>query len=343
MDNEEGATRTGLTVRLLEARRAAGSPFGPYFDALPASFDDHPASFGPEARAMLEGSSALEDVDRLSESLDADYERVAAMPALAGCTRAEFAWATCVTMSRTFRIKVEQLSCRMLVPLADMANHHPDAQCKWEVHPGEGVFVVRAVRPIEPGEEIFYSYGKKCACRFFGPYGFVPDHGATDCVTLRLRVEREEDGVKHLGSSEVHALADAASTQRMLSFFRAALVGPQPGTPFSPAPVDEVEPVSLDVEARALDALVAHCEGALGRLAAGSAARARPEPGAAARARLCSRVCDAEARALAFHRDVAREALAALATPGGLQRAAEDARYAPHAPYFHALLRLHGA
>jgi hypothetical protein len=52
-------------------------------------------------------------------------------------------------------------------------------------------------------------------------------------------------------------------------------------------------------------------------------------------------MCDAEARTLAFHRDVARVALEALPSRPELERLAEDARYASHAGYFRDLAALH--
>ena len=211
------------------------------------------------------------------------------MPELAECTWAEFSWARCVAATRAFGIRDARPLHRVLVPMVDVIDHHHDPPCRWTFDPDGGTFLVEALRSIEPGEEIFLTYRRECVCRFLVPYGFVPD-GAIDCVTLGLRVDVATQGVRQTMTSDEHALADAASTQRMLEFFRMAHVGEQPVT--LDAPIRVVEPVSLDEEAESLEALVAHCDAALARLAAGSQARARrrrPLRRSPGRARACAK------------------------------------------------------
>lgn len=331
----------GLAAFLLHARARREPRLEPWLDSLPASFDRHPVSFGPATLALLEGSSARRDVERIQAGLEGHHREAAAGAELAGCTWEDFLWARCIIATRAFHVRDAQRSLRMLVPMADMLDHGSDPSCRWSHAPDTGAFHVAALRPLEAGDELTVSYGDRCACRLFGPYGFVPGAGAADCVTLHLRVDVEREGLRTTMASERHARADAESTQDVLSFFRTGAMGPLPQKKFPPSPAPFVGPLSVDSEAKALARLADHCDAALDALSASDDARARGRAAGVPGADLCARVCGAEARALAFHRDVARAALEALPSRPALERLAGDPRYAAHAEYLTALQGFH--
>jgi hypothetical protein len=87
--------------------------------------------------------------------------------------------------SRVFGIMVEGVKTDALVPVADMLNHHLPKQTSWFYCDKRKGFVIQSLREIEPGTEIFDSYGQKCNSRFLLNYGFtLPSNSHNEVVTL---------------------------------------------------------------------------------------------------------------------------------------------------------------
>lgn len=62
-----------------------------------------------------------------------------------------------------------------MVPLADMLNHAPSGteEVEWVFDNSTKSFLVKAVRHIQKGQEIRFTYGSKCNSKLFVNYGFI--------------------------------------------------------------------------------------------------------------------------------------------------------------------------
>ena len=96
----------------------------------------------------------------------------------------DWAWAYRMVHSRTFRgppPRPGAAPARLMVPLADLANHSAAANAAWEV--GADGFRMLALEDIKPGQQIFIDYGERSTDDFFLFYGFIP-HDEADTVEL---------------------------------------------------------------------------------------------------------------------------------------------------------------
>lgn len=68
--------------------------------------------------------------------------------------------------------------CHAMVPILDMYDHHPIPNVGWEYVSHERAFVIKALMPIAPGQEIMDSYGKYTDAHLFSKFGFVNGDGS---------------------------------------------------------------------------------------------------------------------------------------------------------------------
>ena len=68
--------------------------------------------------------------------------------------------------------------CHAMVPILDMYDHHPVPNVGWEYDSNERAFVIKAIMPIPPGQEIMDSYGKYTDAHLFAKFGFVNGDGS---------------------------------------------------------------------------------------------------------------------------------------------------------------------
>jgi hypothetical protein len=68
--------------------------------------------------------------------------------------------------------------CHAMVPILDMYDHHPKPNVGWEYDEKARSFVITAITPIPPGQEIIDSYGKYSDPHLFGKFGFVNGDGS---------------------------------------------------------------------------------------------------------------------------------------------------------------------
>jgi len=205
-----------LAAKVLRERAlGAGSPWRRYIAVLPAGVPSPLNSFSWDEMQEVQyqpARNAIYEADWLAADA---YDRCGA-EAIGSASAEEFRWAMSVVHSRTFgsASKKGGVGVRMLVPLIDMINHAGDwggainrgkeyvAQdiAAWELLPpdqsscGAWEMVVKAIRPVEEGDEITMSYGERENDDFLVHYGFVPDGNPHDSVVLFA--EGVEEGVE---------------------------------------------------------------------------------------------------------------------------------------------------
>ena len=126
-----------------------------------------------------------------------------------------------IVQTRTCRVNLgdeegHEVQLRLLAPVFDLLNHGPSANAGFALEAdadGKSVLVVRAVRAIARGEEVFISYGDSSttpAWKCLLSYGFVPN---LDIADERNTVELVVDGARaNVGADNVpFELAEAAA------------------------------------------------------------------------------------------------------------------------------------
>lgn len=185
-----------LALFLVRALRKGDRAWSPYLATLPRVMPGHPLFFSRRELAELRGTSCGELVAARRERLDeerAQLRRIA--PGLHDLQRGEWTLARALVASRAFTGERDEPA---LVPLADLLNHAPDPETRWDL--GADGFVLEAVAPIPAGAEVRDSYGQKSNTRLLLHYGFVVPEGApAECLvevgelgTLVLRLDPAE-------------------------------------------------------------------------------------------------------------------------------------------------------
>mmetsp|Transcript_3417 Transcript_3417/g.9820 ORF Transcript_3417/g.9820 Transcript_3417/m.9820 type:complete len:533 (-) Transcript_3417:2061-3659(-) len=203
-----------LAAKILrEKAKGPESVYQCYLNVLPKSVPSPLTGFTWEEMQELQYQAVLTDVYE-TDWLAADGYSRSSPEAIGGASEEEFRWALSVVHSRTFGSASPQggVGVRMMVPLVDMINHAGDwggvvngAASKsvspldvvvWELVPpssdsGEWEMAVKAIRPIEEGQEIVMSYGERDNNDFLVHYGFVPEANPHDSVQLFSDGSRE--------------------------------------------------------------------------------------------------------------------------------------------------------
>lgn len=238
---------TTLALALLRARATAGSAWAAYgAELLPrAGETGHCTEWAPRHLAALQGSAVGAEAEGAMEALRAQY--AALFPALdahlyadatAGGSAADgaaagvahgpptgwgdFVWAAAIVATRALLVDLSAApgygplaaasgKVGVLVPVADMLNHHaraPLASARYEPSaaravPG-GALVFEAVAPVPAGAQLRLYYGQLQGWETLLQYGFVPSAPPADDAGAHPRGA----GVAAEAEAEAEAEAD---------------------------------------------------------------------------------------------------------------------------------------
>jgi protein-histidine N-methyltransferase len=175
---------------MLELKKGKESLYHLYFKTFPEAIDGLPTDFRGEELALLEGSPILTSIRRKKENMKHDYQLMRDfIPELALFSYQEFKACRNLVSSRVFGIETQiGLRTGAMVPFADMINHRTPKLSAWEYCKQRDGFVLHSMGDIDPGLELFDSYGKKCNSRFFLNYGFLEDHNDSNEYLFTLEL-----------------------------------------------------------------------------------------------------------------------------------------------------------
>ena len=90
-----------------------------------------------------------------------------------------------IILGRVFADDINYETTIYMSPFADMFNHkRSPKQCHWHYDNEKKGFAIKALRPIEAGEEVFLRYGCDNNSRFFVDYGFLNEDKKYDKVMV---------------------------------------------------------------------------------------------------------------------------------------------------------------
>lgn len=155
----------------------------------------------------------------------------------------EWSMARMMVASRNFGVNFRGTKTDALVPLADMLNHYRPRETRWtfdnSIEDGGG-FTITSLTRLAAGQQVFDSYGKKCASRFLLNYGFAVDNNRDpdgQChnevrVTLRMKAPAHDplhatklgllNGTSTVRGIRVSTWYELESTKEAFSFLRFA-------------------------------------------------------------------------------------------------------------------------
>lgn len=162
-----------LSIYLLEQKHCPTSAFKYYIEVLPKEHPSFPIYYSQAEMDELRGSHFYEQVEQKRLEIRRDYDTIREIDPAFQFAFGEFCWARMTVCSRVFGINVHDTKTDALVPLADMLNHRVPRQTSWSYCDVREGFVIESMENIEPGSQIFDSYGKKCNSRFLLNYGFI--------------------------------------------------------------------------------------------------------------------------------------------------------------------------
>ena len=176
---------------MAEVEKGEASFYKPYLDTLPRVVDGLPVDFSEEEKALLKGSSLLNEVNTRLENMKADFELLRAhVPLLKEKPFLEFKRYRNIISSRVFGLKIDGVKTGGMVPYADMINHKFPKMSEWNYEDGRAGFVLKSIGPLDRGLELFDSYGKKCNSKFFLSYGFLEENNDSTQYSLNLLMNK---------------------------------------------------------------------------------------------------------------------------------------------------------
>jgi len=137
--------------------------------------------------------------DRI-DSLRREYDNIRrGVPDFGKFTLDEFIWARFVVITRIFGLVINGNKTDGLVPYADMLNHKKpssetgaakadEADTKWTYEDSRNGFIITTTHPINRGDQVFDSYGRKCNSRFFVNYGFALDDNEDNEAVIKVGI-----------------------------------------------------------------------------------------------------------------------------------------------------------
>lgn len=184
---------TYIALELLDIKNNKDHKLTPYIKCLPQYFSNVPINFTENELEHLKGSFSLVKIAQKKQSLRNEYDNIVnALENHGGFKYSfeEFVWARTVVITRIYAaertINGENIRDSLLVPLADMANHKIPPNTHWFFNKDKNMFIVKATDYLNPGENLFESYGPKCNYRYFVNYGFtiLDNHFEEVCLGL---------------------------------------------------------------------------------------------------------------------------------------------------------------
>ena len=192
-----------ITTFLLTQFHDPNSFWKPYMDVYPKDVSSFPMFYSEEDKKLLKGSPIMEQIHDEFAEIEEEYNQIVEeVPEFKEFTLEEYAKNKTLVISRIFYVTVHGKIERIMVPLADMFNHHFDrlGETYWQYDDKDDAFIVQAQKPISIGDPICESYGQKPNYRFLFYYGFLIDNNPQNCVYINLMFNSDDHLAQQKGN-----------------------------------------------------------------------------------------------------------------------------------------------
>eukprot|EP00826_Nyctotherus_ovalis_P025624 TRINITY_DN1987_c0_g1_i5.p1 TRINITY_DN1987_c0_g1~~TRINITY_DN1987_c0_g1_i5.p1 ORF type:complete len:565 (+),score=157.58 TRINITY_DN1987_c0_g1_i5:256-1950(+) len=187
-----------INIFLLTQFHDPNSFWKPYMDVYPRDVSTFPIFYTKEERKLLQGSVMNSHIDDEIEEVRQEYTKIVqAVPEFKLFTLDEYMRNKTLIISRIFYVTIHNVVDRIMVPLADMFNHHYErlGDTHWRYVDKEEAFVVSAEKTIHKGDPICEHYGEKPNYRFLFYYGFLIEGNANNCVYVKLYFNKDDEQI----------------------------------------------------------------------------------------------------------------------------------------------------
>ena len=190
------------TYLLSEMEKGESSKWKFYLDMLPESYDNFPVFYKEKEEQLLKGTSFLQIVNSKKKEIYQDYVTLCGViNNFQRFSYDNFCKVRMIVSSRIFGVKIKNLKTEVFAPYADMLNHRRVRQTHWYYDDSYNAFVISAIENIEPGYELYDSYGKKCNSRFLLNYGFTLENNEDN--EYKLSITLAENSYKYKEKSAI--------------------------------------------------------------------------------------------------------------------------------------------
>ena len=190
------------TYLLSEMEKGESSKWKFYLDMLPESYDNFPVFYKKKEEQLLKGTSFLQIVNSKKKEIYQDYVTLCGViNNFQRFSYDNFCKVRMIVSSRIFGVKIKNLKTEVFAPYADMLNHRRVRQTHWNYEDSYNAFVISAIENIEPGYELYDSYGKKCNSRFLLNYGFTLENNEDN--EYKLSITLAENSYKYKEKSAI--------------------------------------------------------------------------------------------------------------------------------------------
>jgi hypothetical protein len=146
-----------ITTFLLVQEFDDKSWWKPYTDVYPKLVNSFPVFFTKEEKELLKGSPMYDQIDTEVKEMKGEYDKIVeAVPEYSKFPFEAYMRLKTLVTSRIFFVTVNDKTEHMMVPLADMFNHHYEkvGQTYWKFIEPESAFTVKAQQNINVGEAV---------------------------------------------------------------------------------------------------------------------------------------------------------------------------------------------
>eukprot|EP01134_Creolimax_fragrantissima_P004287 CFRG4287T1 len=175
-----GAVSLTLMLFLISEKNAgADSLYQEYLTSIPKEYTTPFYVTDSDVNALLEGSPLQYIYSMVKEELESNWkvlcETIKKFSELTPPTWEEFIWAYHVVESRSFTTMIDGEETNVLVPIVDMADHHPTEgkRVTKQYNPETECFEVRATAPFSVGDQLYLQYGQIQNWQLVLYYGFA--------------------------------------------------------------------------------------------------------------------------------------------------------------------------
>ena len=150
---------TYITIFLLTQFHDPKSWWKSYMEVYPKDVSTFPMFYTEEEKKLLVGSPMCKHIDEEIEEIKEEYDAIVkAVPEFKQFTLEEYMKNKTLVISRIFYVKVHGTTERIMVPLADMFNHHYErlGETFWKYDDKDDAFIVYAQKPLKSGDPVLF-------------------------------------------------------------------------------------------------------------------------------------------------------------------------------------------
>jgi|TARA_B110000977_G_scaffold140779_1_gene178708 tetratricopeptide (TPR) repeat protein len=173
------------------------NPNDPYMLSLPTSTEHLPMFWSEQTLDLLGPSHIRSQILQRRQNAIQMYELVQthAPGFTENIHQSQWLHLVALVSSRNFTIRTQGRVERVMVPFADMLNHHSTPNTKWFYDEQTSTFQVRATQDVDVGDVLYDSYGDRDNGLLLSVYGFSQYKNPRDRVRIANGIYLHRNGL----------------------------------------------------------------------------------------------------------------------------------------------------